>query len=160
MNRNTVLRGEYLKDTLTAMDMMALVRCRAFTEKRSDASGNRVPPDLLESAAWVNLVWGLGNLLPVIPLDGGRILEEAAVHFRHWKGRELAARISFVFACGLSVLFLALRLWFAAVLFAFLAWNSLRLIQEGGHRSGLFAGDGDNSDARRPWERDSDWWKS
>ncbi len=58
----------------------------------------------LEFAVWVNLGWGVLNLLPVLPLDGGTIVAAAAGAVAGRSGR-LAAR-------GLSVtLTLALAVW-------------------------------------------------
>jgi stage IV sporulation protein FB len=54
---------------------------------------------------WINLVWGLVNLLPVLPLDGGRICEAVCLRFSN-AGREVAARVSVVVAGAVAVFFL------------------------------------------------------
>lgn len=74
---------------------------------------------------WVNVVWSLVNLLPIIPLDGGRIAEAALAK----RGR-LALQVSLVFAIGMAVYaWIAWRSIFSTLLFASMAvdnWRSLR----------------------------------
>ena len=53
------------------------------------------PPAVLRvinSALWVNLGWGILNLLPILPLDGGHITESVAGMVAGRNGR-IAARI-------------------------------------------------------------------
>ena len=40
---------------------------------------------------WINIYWGLINLLPVIPLDGGRISQQLFVRFDPWNGADKCA---------------------------------------------------------------------
>ena len=57
----------------------------------------------LEVLVFVNLVWGLFNLIPVIPMDGGRILQSLCCQFQGRKGNELAYKFSIVLAATLGV---------------------------------------------------------
>ena len=61
-----------------------------------------MPPGLLrvlDMAVWVNLGWGLLNLLPILPMDGGHIASAVAEMVAGRKGR-LAARVFSVILCG------------------------------------------------------------
>lgn len=72
----------------------------------------------------INFWWSILNLLPIIPLDGGRV-SEAVLASR----RSLALRISFVCAAAIAVWFLSRAQIFNALLFAMLAidnWRALR----------------------------------
>ena len=77
---------------------------------------------------YVNIVWALVNLLPVIPLDGGHI--SAALH-----GSErvhAALKLSFYSAIGVAVL--CVLVWgqlFTAMFFAMLAWNNWQVMKHG-----------------------------
>lgn len=73
----------------------------------------------------VNIVWGLVNLLPIFPLDGGKI--SLAMH---GEGGELKAlRLSFYCAAGVAALFLLVwhSVW-NAMFFGMLAWNNWQLM--------------------------------
>lgn len=63
---------------------------------------------------WVNIFWGLMNLLPVNPLDGGRIASTVLVARDSWRGRQQAMWLS-VFAAG------------AVAAIAFFAWDQMYL---------------------------------
>ncbi len=65
----------------------------------------------LEFLATVNLFWGAINLIPVIPLDGGRVMAAIMGPER----RQLAAGISLAVGLGISFLFLQSG-WVAAAL--------------------------------------------
>src|SRR5262245_50091332 len=51
----------------------------------------------------LNLWWGLVNLLPVFPLDGGQICRTALSHWRPYDGTEIALKISLVAAAGMAL---------------------------------------------------------
>jgi len=84
---------------------------------------------VLDFAVWVNLGWGVLNLLPVLPLDGGSIVATAATALLGRRGR-IGARVLSV------VLTVALAVWGAVSLDLFLGllgvwltrfnWRALR----------------------------------
>jgi Zn-dependent protease len=78
--------------------------------------------DVVGFLMWVNLAWALVNLLPVFPLDGGRICH-AILGPRQQK---TALTISLVCAAGASVACFSFRLVFSGIFFALLAWNNWR----------------------------------
>ncbi len=103
--------------------------------------------------ALICVVWGVMNLLPVYPLDGGQVVSELLQKLRPHDGFGWALKISMVVAGGVAVLLLTQRYFFAALLFGSLAFSSYQTLQARG------AGGGPQGPAREPWERDPDWWK-
>jgi stage IV sporulation protein FB len=85
--------------------------------------------DFLWDMTWINLAWGLVNLLPVLPLDGGRIAEALLIRFRPWDGPRLAVTLSVVTAGVVAVAFFLNREYvgtYPAIFFALLAFTNLQ----------------------------------
>jgi len=92
---------------------------------------------------YVNIFWGLVNLLPVFPLDGGQISRTLFMQSDPWGGMVKSLWLS-VIAAGAMVLWgLYLSSFFIAIMFGMMAFQSYMTIQQisGG---GGFGG-------RRPW---------
>lgn len=84
-----------------------------------------LPPMLLRGVDMliqVNVVWGILNLIPVLPFDGGHVLEHALGPRR---GR-LTAAISGVAAVILAILFLRAGFFFFTFILAMSAFQSLQ----------------------------------
>jgi stage IV sporulation protein FB len=99
---------------------------------------------------WINIVWGLVNLLPVIPLDGGRVSQEVCVHVLRTRGMRVALQLSMVTAGAVAVYSLACMAripqlmelleqapwWFpfgglwTLILFGVLAYQSYQMLQQ------------------------------
>jgi Zn-dependent protease len=82
---------------------------------------------VLQWLGWTNLLLLVFNLLPALPLDGGRVLLAALWHFRHSELRATrdAARVSRVLAAaliGLGVLGFLVGAGFSAIWLAFIGW--------------------------------------
>ena len=91
--------------------------------------------DFLWDMTWINLVWGLVNLVPVLPLDGGRIAESLLVHFRPWDGPKLTVTLSVVVAVVAAVAFYLNREMFGtypAFFFGLLALVNIQSLQTRG----------------------------
>ncbi len=58
---------------------------------------------LLTYTVWINLGWGVLNLLPVLPLDGGHIAATAAETLFGRRGRTAALVLSLSFTVGLAL---------------------------------------------------------
>lgn len=113
---------------------------------------------IIESLIFINLLWGLVNLLPVWPLDGGQISRDLCEGFLQERGLNLSLGISLVVA-GLLALHSILAIngrpllpipmgsAYTAILFGLLALQSFQLLQQ--------------AHARRRWTDDhwhrSDW---
>jgi stage IV sporulation protein FB len=84
---------------------------------------------------FINLWWGLVNLLPVLPLDGGRIAETVLNRFRPYDGARLAATLSIVVAGVVAAFFLLHRDRFGTypgLLFGLLAFSNFQALQTRG----------------------------
>jgi Zn-dependent protease len=132
-------------------------------------------PEIVEDTAflllWLNIFWGLVNLLPIWPLDGGQISRELCQASRGRGGLRLSLQISLLTAAGFAVFgllqvlppqplipYFSLERMFPAVVFfgafAFLSWQQLRVA----HLSSSFRHDEDDQ-PHQAWERDPDWRK-
>ncbi|MCZ7646985.1 MAG: site-2 protease family protein [Planctomycetota bacterium] len=110
----------------------------------------------------INLMWGLLNLIPVYPLDGGQILREALL-LRGRPGANMRAmRLSMLFGILAALGFLGYGLvqkWdlrdilLPVVLFGAFAYYSYQLSKP--EYQEAF----ETERPRDPWERDPDWWK-
>lgn len=73
---------------------------------------------------WVNLFWGLANLLPLLPLDGGHIMESAV----HWTSRRpnrtLVLQISIAAGVGAALFALTYGYFFGALFAGWLTYNN------------------------------------
>ena len=112
------------------------------------------PPDpMLLSVMWdlifINLMWGLVNLLPVWPLDGGQISRDVCEGVSPEHGLKQSLGISLVVAgvlaahCFLERIDVHLLPWrfgsiYVGILFAVLALQSFQMLQQ----------------ANRPWRKD------
>src|SRR5262249_26557361 len=115
----------------------------------------------------INLFWGLINLLPVWPLDGGQISRDFLGWLVPGNALRLSLGISFLVAALLAVNALLGRMqnpplpalhWmrgtYIAILFGLLALQSFQLLQqvEQNRRSW-------HQDESTPWERDPNIWQ-
>jgi Zn-dependent protease len=86
----------------------------------------------LQYLAWINLVWGLLNLLPVFPLDGGHVLAAAldrAAHRTRSEGNQIVHWLSVAFAAVAGVVALWARLPIPALLCASVALQNARSLR-------------------------------
>jgi Zn-dependent protease len=85
--------------------------------------------ETLRYVVWVNLGWGVLNLLPILPLDGGMILGSLAE--RLWGGHGMyAARVVSIVVCvAIGVSALAAGWLWSAVLAAVLAVSNIQAIR-------------------------------
>ncbi len=81
--------------------------------------------------AFVNVFWGLINLVPVQPLDGGAILQSLLNRFRPRDALGLSYQVSMVTAGVLAaVALLMLNSMFMAVMFGLLGYQSWHTLQQ------------------------------
>lgn len=78
---------------------------------------------------FINLWWGLVNLLPVYPLDGGQISRAALSHWRPRDGFDLSLKLSFAVAVGAAYWMFTRQNTYVALLFGLLAVDNLQQMQ-------------------------------
>jgi stage IV sporulation protein FB len=104
----------------------------AWFENLGDASQLRVAYFIIQMK-WINLVWGLVNLVPVLPLDGGRIAEALLIRFRPWDGPRLAAVVS-VLAAGVAAFYFVMHRerfgMYPVFFFGILAFSNIQSMQQ------------------------------
>jgi Zn-dependent protease len=115
---------------------------------------------LLHYLIFINLFWGLINLLPVYPLDGGRISRELFVTGNPGRGIEWSLQLSIAAAIAVAIyaIFRFDKPFFMVLLFGFLAFSSYQALAAyrgfggrfGGYGGGRY-GDDDDSDRGRGW---------
>ena len=79
---------------------------------------------------WINLCWGLVNLLPVLPLDGGQVCQSFLIWCRFRDPARIAMQIGVVVAgAAAAFFFLQLKANFAGLLFAMLCLQNVANLQ-------------------------------
>jgi stage IV sporulation protein FB len=91
---------------------------------------------IFDALLWVNVVWGLVNLAPVLPLDGGQIARTILERLDPLGGLRKALWVSTVTGAAIAVVAFFTQYYFAAILFFMLAAGSSRL-RRGPGASGL-----------------------
>jgi len=107
---------------------------RAHTRGDSGGGSSGIgAPDLASflvgELVYVNVAWGMLNLLPMLPLDGGNVMTQVLNAARHGRGERPARIISIVLAGAAFVAALAWRsLWqaFLAGSFVVVNWRALK----------------------------------
>lgn len=86
--------------------------------------------DLLNDIFFICALWGLVNLLPVYPLDGGQIVRELLVRFSPRDGIRQSMLLS-IFAAIMTAVYCYVRMHqpYVALLFGYLAWSSFIALQ-------------------------------
>ena len=129
--------------------------------------------EMMSSLIWINMFWGMMNLLPIWPLDGGQVSREVFVKYAS-DGVRKSLILSIIISCFFGgnalmgiiqkkpfIPFLPQGDFFQLIFFGLFALMSWQLLQQTGGGGG---GGGrprveNESYERAPWERDADWWK-
>ena len=80
----------------------------------------------LDMFVWVNLGWGLFNLLPMLPMDGGAIVSAALEGLLGRTGRTVARILSITCAVVIAVAFALGGLYIGALLCLFFAYTNVQ----------------------------------
>jgi stage IV sporulation protein FB len=83
----------------------------------------------LNDLLFVNIYWGLINLLPVYPLDGGHASKAFLAHRDPVRGRRRALLISAIVAVAMAVFGLITRSMYLTVMFGVLAAGSAQMLE-------------------------------
>ncbi len=117
------------------------------------APGPEINPweHLTHALLYINIFWGLVNLLPVYPLDGGQIARTVMIDQDPGRGAINSLWLSVFVGGGMAVVgFAVLHSFFVLIMFGMLAVQSYLAIQQmrGG---GGFGGGGFGGGGGRPW---------
>lgn len=79
---------------------------------------------------WINLYWGLVNLLPVLPLDGGRVSQEICLKFSPRNGITYAAQTGALVSGAAAAWFFTQEMYYPAFLFGWLCASNITMAQQ------------------------------
>ena len=94
--------------------------------------GSQALTNFIDDLLHICMFWGIMNLLPVYPLDGGQIAQKALVAVNPVDGVRQSLLLSIITAIAVAVIGLTLLgrpFLFVAVMFGFLAYFSYRALQ-------------------------------
>jgi stage IV sporulation protein FB len=83
---------------------------------------------------FICVVWGIVNLLPVYPLDGGQIAREIMLRILPRTGIHHSLMLSIFTAGGIPLLALLNRELYIAIMFGYLAFSSFQTLQNYGNQ--------------------------
>ena len=91
---------------------------------------SRIINAIVASLLWVNVFWGLINLTPVFPLDGGNVARQLFVRIYPWDGIRKSLWLSVISGAVVALVGLVfLRSIFMVFLFGFLALQSYQMLR-------------------------------
>jgi Zn-dependent protease len=94
--------------------------------------GGAILTSFVMSLLWVNIFWGIFNLMPVYPLDGGNVTRYALLKSDPWGGVRKSLWVSVVAGGVIALVGLIMfRSMYMAFLFAFLAFQSYQSLRGG-----------------------------
>jgi Zn-dependent protease len=116
---------DFEKTTLTEARVLPLPLMMLYWEPLATPAATNIVGDMLS----VNILWGLINLLPVYPLDGGRVAREVCTLGNPRRGIVMSLRISIIVGAVMAaVAALAWNSLYTAILFGYLAYSSYRTL--------------------------------
>lgn len=83
---------------------------------------------LLAMEMEICLFWGILNLMPVFPLDGGQIARELFLIKNPHTGTEQSLKLSFMVAVGLAIAAILYNQTWIGIFFGFFAFNSWQML--------------------------------
>jgi stage IV sporulation protein FB len=89
---------------------------------------------LFSHLEFINLWWGLVNLLPVFPLDGGQISRTLLMHYRRFDGVDISLKLSIAVAAAAAYYLFTHGYRYGGLLFAILGVESYMALQGGVRR--------------------------
>jgi stage IV sporulation protein FB len=84
---------------------------------------------VLNDLLFVNVYWGLINLLPVYPLDGGQASRALFVHHNPARGNRRSLQLSVITALAVAVLGLITKSMYVMIMFGILAAGSAQMLE-------------------------------
>jgi len=91
--------------------------------------GNNALKALISMLLWVNVFWGLINLLPVFPLDGGQVARNVLIQYDPWDGARKSLWLSTITGAIVAIAaYIFLGSFYMAFLFGVLAFQSYQAL--------------------------------
>lgn len=93
-------------------------------------NGGDIVNTLLITLLWVNIFWGLVNLMPVYPLDGGNVARYVLLQSDPWNGVRKSLWLSVITGAVVAfAAFFVMHSTYMAFLFGLLAFQSYQILQ-------------------------------
>ena len=97
-------------------------------------SGWDILTSFFMSLLWVNIFWGLINLVPVYPLDGGSVTRYILIQTDPLNGVRTSLWVSVISGAAMAIVgLLILQSTYMAILFGLLAFQSFQALQNSGY---------------------------
>ena len=90
----------------------------------------------LSIGIFINVFWGLINLVPVFPLDGGQVSREVFQQLDYQDGIRKSLVLAVVASIGLAIFGFASGYSFMGLFFAILGWSNYMALQQMSGRGG------------------------
>lgn len=97
---------------------------------------NSAVGDFFFLGLYSNIIWGIFNLVPVYPLDGGQVSREIFMQADSHNGLKNSLILSIIVAGLIAVYGLQSQSLFLAMLFGFMAYSNYTMLQHGGRFGG------------------------
>jgi stage IV sporulation protein FB len=143
-----VTPAEHLDALLSLVGLSHFPGSAKFAEVVHSETAGRFLARTYGYLIWINLMWGLVNLLPLWPLDGGQATQIVLSHFDRSRGPRWGHVVSLLVAGALAVMVVA---WtsdmFLTLFFAYFAVVNFQVLQtlHQAHSMGIY--------------QEDDWWK-
>lgn len=93
--------------------------------------GGWLAVEIVETILWVNIFWGIINLMPVYPLDGGQVTRHLWIKADRWDGARKSLWLSVIVGAGIAVAGLTIiHSTYLGILFGLLAFQSYQALQQ------------------------------
>ncbi len=92
--------------------------------------------EMLQNLFYINILWGVINLLPIYPLDGGQISRELCQIRDSRQGLILSLQISMIAAIGMAMVGLSWQSLLVVLMFGYFAYTSYKTLEA--YRSSLW----------------------
>lgn len=116
--------------------LYGLVRLSEFLMLRQGMQISEIGDEILDDLKFINLWWGLVNLLPVYPLDGGQVAEQLLKSRDPRRGMEWTLQLGIVTgiaaAVGIYMYYhsIGIQHIYPSLLFGMLAFNNYQMLQQ------------------------------
>ena len=120
--------GPFAGFVLAFLLSMFLVLTLAMFPSVIEIQGDEPPTLFLFFLNWtitISIFWGILNLLPIYPMDGGQIAREIFIYFFPRRGVEYSLALSMMLAVLLAIAaFMLLGMFIIAIFFGFFAYQN------------------------------------